>query len=283
MKIINNFYVLFCIFVFCVGVIESKEKYVAPSESELLFRDGFIPYERRENCIQKSKYKVDYDKNDVRKHFAKWNKHNTGTYVYIFEEMGKEGRILFVKNGEIQKSILVNCEREFHGFPFGLYRCKYKLKNVRNKEKSKKYFTYRGLNKSHYLINERFLSVLERDISEKNYCIHPEWQLTYNKKYGYISSLIEKKPNCRCMPIPLKYNRYFYYGLMILPQNIQFTDDIMRIILNKYDKARECEKVLNSKKVATNDNNLTLLEKAVGKEKLECLDKYLVWDKNGTK
>ena len=30
-------------------------------------------------------------------------------------------------------------------------------------------------------------------------------------------------------------------------------------------------------------NNLTILERRVGKEKLECLDKYLVWDENELK
>jgi len=258
----------------------TNENYIPPIKIEIW--DGYIPLDRRKDCIQNSKYSVTYDKNHVKKQYDKWNKLNTGTYVYIYNDMGQNGRILFVKNGEVQKSIRENCRQEHRGFQLGPYTCKYQLRNMVNKDRTEKSFIARRQNKIQYMIDERFKSALKRDLSEKKYCIQTEWRLTYNEKYGYISSLETEKPNCRCTPKPLKYNNYFYYGLLMLPKNTQFTDDVVKKILNKYDKAWECERLILSY-YKRDKSKLTILERRVGREKLECLDKYLVWDENEPK
>jgi hypothetical protein len=59
-KIIKNIFISIYIMVFCISLGEANANYVPPTKGEIW--DGFIPYDRRENCIQNSKYRVLYDK-----------------------------------------------------------------------------------------------------------------------------------------------------------------------------------------------------------------------------
>jgi len=246
---------------------------------------------------QKNKKKIDYvplkinfNKNEVQEVYERWQKYNTGTYVYIsmptFADTFKA--IHFVQKNAIIKYVKINNLNDIN------------IQDTNNLQVSKEnIFSLVSTDSEDYLIDNIFKKALKKLAKVSKYdCF--EYSLMFNKNYNYIAALtlgkvqkydyISKRKyfvpcKSRLKPLVIGKNgmNQYIYGLMMLPNNTQFTDDTMRIILNKYKQAWECEKKLLAAKRINNEQNLTMLEKAVGKEKLQCLDKYLVWDENVSK
>jgi len=257
---------------------ESKISYSFSSEI-----DRYIPKKVQTN--KKRMCTIDFDINEhldeklVNVQQEKWNKLNTGTYTYLYNN----SILLFVENNKVKKSLVLHSHKVIDEFI---------TKLIQNRNQTKKYLMkklrfYNLLSSiDDYLIDRRFITVMHGNWHTKCYCNRYEIQIEYSGKYGHITSLVEIKPK-KCI-----YERHnihdfpsqrYSYGLLMLSKETKYTDKVVEKILNKYEKAWKCEKKLLASKKTNNEQNLTLLEKAVGKEKLECLDKYLVWDENESK
>ena len=146
---------------------------------------------------------------------------------------------------------------------------------------------FRGFD--YYLIDSRFKELSIKPENLKHYDCRM-LDVSYSKKNNYIAAIEFKRihniVNCKARPRPTDTANEWHiysYGLLMLPKETEYTDKVIQKILNKYKQAWKCEKKLLTSKKANNEQKLTLLEKTVGKEKLECLDKYLVWDENASK
>jgi hypothetical protein len=246
--------------------------------------NAYSDYVQTNKIKDKDEYqnvKLNFDLEQLGQQYEKWKKINTGTYTYICRPNTFFGRnieaILFVKNNIIVKRIVLPHDSSKK---FPLYKTLH-LVDSRDNEFTKTR-RYRAILRGHLNchIDKVFVDILGNFFNSSQY-VNFEVDLKYNTKYSFISNLSVKRiPNTRYLSSHSHSWSVNLYGMLMLPKNTQFTDDIVQKILNQYKQAWECEKKLLASKKINNEQNLTMLEKAVGKEKLECLDEYLVWDKN---
>lgn len=242
--------------------------------------DRYIPKKVQVN--KKRVCTIDFDINEhldkklVKVQQEKWNKRNTGTYTYLYNN----SILLFIEDNKVKKSLLLHSHKVIDRFV---------TKLIQDRNQTKRYLMkklrfYNLLSSiDDYLIDRRFITVLHDSWHTECYCDRYELQMEYNGKYGHMVSLVETKSK-RCIYERRSIHDFpsqrYSYGLLMLPKETEYTDIILNKILNKYKQAWKCASEKLQHKITKNDTNLTMLEKAVGKEKLECLDKYLVWDEN---
>lgn len=226
--------------------------------------------------------KMNFNTNEINMVHAKWQKYNTGTYVYvrssfIFQNLGV---VIFVYQNKVFGYALFSKSRN---------REPYKLYTGIDFKKTflKRHGIFRPESLNSYLIDYRFkdLSIILNNSSPYHYCYTLD--VSYSKKKNYIAVIelkeIRNTTTCKLVPIvrDIKRGMYVYsYGLLMLPKETNYTDKVVENILKKYKQAMECEQRLLDAKKTKKIQNLTLLEKAVGKEKIECMDRYLAWDRN---
>ena len=259
----------------CMYQIYAESKNLYPFS----FINSYMPQQVQKN--RKRECTIDFDINqqlnieNIKRHQRQWNKHNTGTYVYVYNNF----LLLFIENDKVKKSLILSYDKNDI----------FSIKLVKNATQTKQYLMkkLRFNNLFHrldnYILNKRFIDAKNDNWHTQCYCNRYVLHLEYDKKYGFITSFMETKPK-KCIyernTIHDFPSKRFSYGLLMLPKETEYTDKVVKKILNKYKQAWECEKKLLASKKTNNEQNLTMLEKAVGKEKLECLNKYLVWDEN---
>ena len=251
----------------------SQEKKIQTSEYE----------KEKKEIIDYVPLKINFDKNEMNKVHTRWKKYNTGTYVYVCNSTTLrnleiiifcyEDKVVgYVKFAEIQN------------------RKSHKIYTDINSEKTiltrNNRFFRSAYNLDYYLIDSRFKELSIKPENLKHYDCRI-LDVSYSKKNNYIATIEFKKiRNCKARPRPTDTANEWYiysYGLLMLPKGTVYTEKVIQNILDRYKQAWECEKRLLASKKTNDEQNLTLLEKAVGKEKLECLDRYLVWDENVSK
>ncbi len=242
-------------------------KFIPPEINKI---DSVVQKKPTDSKIDYAKYTINTEK--LWKQYDKWNAVNTGTYTYLCKTNTNGGiyRLLFIKNKKILKSLKILRKRK-PNFDIQYIDNSNKTVNILTKRKK---FYYNAKDIDFYLLSKRFYQLSNGLSKEYNYF---DVDIEYSKKYNYIShmnvthrELIEYATDIS----PIIINSY---GLLMLPKDIEFTEDIVKKIFKKYRQAWECENQMLKSNKLQSDNNLTLLEKAVGKERLECLDKYLVW------
>ena len=238
--------------------------------------------------------KVNFDKIEVIKVYAKWKKYNTGTYVCIAKSTFTDDdyAIHFIKNNTIVKYLALEDPK---------YISRFNVKDIDTLALKKDVFDTPVIpNSSYCIIDNIFKKALEDLPNSPEYdCL--EYNLQFDKNNRYIRVLklgrVEKVDTIHhrkyYVPCKRRVQPLIFYGkkevlihidgLMMLPRGTKYTNQVIEKILTKYKQAMECKKRLLDSKKTNDEQNLTLLEKAVGKEKLECLDRYLVWDENGSK
>ena len=204
------------------------------------------------------------------------------TYTYICKTYPGGKRLIFIRDNHVIQSIPTGAEDLFDRTPT------IDIKNIDDYNTTKEAVT-RKLRGSYwvesidiYLLSERFNFLRNFRYETVNF----REAIEVNKKYGYLSviSLTRNKDNFQGTRLDKFTHKSIYsYGLLLLPKDIQYTKEVIKKILQKYEQAWKCTGKKLQYKAPKNNTNLTLLEKAVGKEKLECLDKYLVWDENVSK
>jgi len=245
--------------------------------------DKYIPKKVQTNkkkvCTIDFNINEHLDKKLVSIQQKKWNKLNTGTYTYLYNN----SILLFVKNNKVKKSLVFHSHKDINRFAIKLIQDRNQTKKYLMK-KLRFYNLLSGIDD--YLIDKRFITVLDDNWYTECYCNRYELQIEYNSKYGYITSLVEIKPK-KCIYERRSIHDFpsqrYSYGLLMLSKEIEYTDIVLNKILNKYKQAWKCTGEKLQHKDTRNDSSETMLEKAVGKEKLECLDKYLMWDENESK
>jgi len=236
--------------------------------------------------------KINFDKNEVKKVYEKWKKDNTGTYVCIgkptFTNASKA--MHFIKNNSIVKYVELGNLK---------YKTNADVQDINNVKMKEDIFNIPAIPKSSYCLIDNIFKKALVDLPKSSEYDCLEYDLIFDTNYNYITALrlgrvqkvdyINKRKYfvpCERRPKPLHSDKGFFvhiYGLMMLPKETKYTDRVVEKILSKYEQAWECEKKLLASKKIKSEQNLTMLEKAVGKEKLECLDKYLIWDENVSK
>ena len=211
--------------------------------------------------------------------YESWQKLNTGTYVYLCKAHGHIDELIFVHANHIVKSMnLANINKNNI----------FTLKKVEEISKSKdrllerRCFRYIVSSLDEYLLQGKY-DIVSRLSSTSNAHSKFNFFLEYDKKFYYLSVINITHAKHIIYQTDVSTVMIYSYGLLMLPKETKYTDKVVEKILNKYKQAWKCEKKLLTSKKTNNEQNLTLLEKAVGKEKLECLDKYLVWDENVSK
>lgn len=228
-------------------------------------------------------YDVHYEFNEslLNKQYQKWKKYDTGRYVYILDGNATsyplsrlKRKLVFVADHSLEWSVdLRDIEEGKEHVPKHSYR----IKQIKSKKLHCGMFL-QSQKFSNQLFSLDYMFPTVRQLSRRHTCKKIKFTYEFDPLYGYVT--FEEK---KCMGIPNDNTTVNYvYGVLLLPENETYTDKVMHKILNKYKKAFECAKRMERRKAKT-DTNLTKLEKAVGKEKLECLNRYLVWDKNGSK
>jgi len=228
--------------------------------------------------------KLNFELDQLNQEYKIWKKINTGTYTYICQPNTFFGRntkaILFVKNNVIVQRVILPSHRSED---FTLYQTLHLV--VDGKEnKFLKNRRDRAILRAHLNCNidEMFNDILSGYFEKSRYD-NFEIYVKYDTNYSFISTLIVKKiPNKKYYSKHSRSWSRYLSSMLMLPKNTQFTDDIVKRILNKYKQTWECEKKLLAARKINNGQNLTMIEKEEEK-KLECLDKYLVWDENETK
>ena len=228
-------------------------------------------------------YDVHYEFNEslLNKQYQKWKKYDTGRYVYILDGNATnyplsrlKRKLVFVADHSLEWSVDLGDIEEGKEH---IQKHSYHIKQIKSKKllcgmflQSQKF--------SNQLFSLDYMFPTVRQLSRRHTCKKIKFEYEFDPLYGYIT--FEEK---KCMGIPNYHTTVNYvYGLLLLPENEAYTDKVMHKILDKYKKAFECAKRIEWRKVKT-DTNLTRLEQAVGKERLECLDRYLVWDENASK
>ena len=217
----------------------------------------------------------------VNKLYEQWKRYDTGRYVYILDGnvanyplSRLKRKLVFVADHSLEWSVDL---RDIEEGKEHIQKHSYRIKHTKREQfycglssQSEKFFN------DAFSLDNRFPTI--QRLSRKSRCENKKLEYEYDPIYGYIT--FEEK---KCMGIPNYHTTVNYvYGLLLLPENEAYTDKVMHKILDKYKKAFECAKRMEERKAKT-DTNLTKLEKAVGKAKLECLDRYLVWDENASK
>ena len=204
------------------------------------------------------------------------------TYTYMFDTKIGGKRLIFIKNNHVIQSIPSEAEDVFDKTPI------LKIKNIEDYNTTQEAVTIKG--RGFYWVKSIDICLLsERFNFLRNFrkeTVDVEEVIEVNEKYGYLSviGLTRKKYNSqRIILYKFTHKSIYSYGLLLLPNNIEYTQKVTKKILHKYEQAWKCTGQKLHSTSAKKNTNLTLLEKAVGKEKLECLDKYLVWDENESK
>ena len=224
--------------------------------------------------IEEKVLKLDTQK--LWRQYENWKKLNTGTYVYLCKAHGHIDELIFVYANHIVKSMnIANIEKKNI----------FTLKKVEEISKSKdrllrrKRFRYIVSGLHEYLLQGKYDLLSGLSSVYKNF----NFFLEYDKKFHYLSAVNVTHGENIVYPTDISPIIIYSYGLLMLPKETKYTDKVVEKILSKYEQAWECEKKLLTSKKIKSEQNLTMLEKAVGKEKLECLDKYLIWDENEQK
>lgn len=224
----------------------------------------------------------EFNENISRMQYDKWKKYNTGRYVYILDGNNTsyqlhelKNKLIFISYNSLELSI-------------DLFDIGDKRDNIKNHYYPTKYTEGKKMRcgtslRKRELFNESlaldYRFPIKRHLSKSHLCKKIKLEHEYDVKYGYLNFEEEQ-----CMGVPNFNTKVNYaYGLLLLPENEKYTDMVINKILDKYKKAFECEHKMKQIKKEQNYSNLAMLEKAVGKETLECLDKYLVWDENESK
>jgi hypothetical protein len=223
----------------------------------------------------------EFNKNILRKQYTKWEKHNTGRYIYILDGNNTSSQLY-----ELKKKIIFVSYDSLE-WSIDLHDIGDKRDNIKNHYYPTKYTKNKNMRCGTSLLKRKLFNEslaldyrfpIKRHLRKSHLCKKIKLKHEYDVKYGYVSFEEEQ-----CIGTPNLNTRVNYaYGLLLLPKNEKYTDKVINKILDKYKKAFECERKMKQFKKEQNYSNLTMLEKAVGKEKLECLDKYLVWDENET-
>ena len=203
--------------------------------------------------------------------------HTPKTYVYVCDVFPARKCLIFIKNNQVVQSIPIEKNRELFSTNINLM-----LKDIEDYYATRKRLTqkFRGKyvirNISIYLMKGKVDFLQDFSNSHHNF----KFYIEFNKQYGYISTLELNRPIEGRMTPDLFYGMSMYsYGLLTLPKETKYTDKVVQKILDKYNKAWECEDEKPQKKSTKNDTNL---ERIVGREKLKCLEN-LVWDENVSK
>jgi len=201
------------------------------------------------------------------------------TYVYICKTYPGGKRLIFIKDNHVIQSIPSREEDLFDKTPI------MHIKDIEDHNTTKEAVT-RKIRGSYWVKSMDICLLSERFNFLRNFrheTVNAKEVIEVNEKYGYLSviGLTRNKDNFEGTRLyKFTHKSIYSYGLLLLPNDIQYTKKVTEKILNKYKQAWKCvDKKLHSK-AKKNDTNLTLLEKAVGREKLECLDKYLMWNEN---
>ena len=226
-------------------------------------RDSVCPYPYGKNKI-----------NNIRK---EWQKVNTGTYVYVYKlPYYQIESIIYIMNNKIVGYTKLSDVETNEVFESSMYH--------RDLSYLTKDFQYKDIN--FYLIKQRFDDAIDA-------CRCFVSNVEINKKYPYIEAIEEVIPNPqKCVIKPRRgprgimgpgHENSYSYGLMMLPKDTKFTQDNVRKVISKYKSALHCEKDMLKKVKPYDNTKLTILEKAIGKERVDCFGKCTLWDKNGTK
>jgi hypothetical protein len=237
------------------------------------------------NCVQANNFSCKISENfeyiDIDKLEKKCKRFIPKTYVYICKTYPGGKRLIFIKDNHVIQSIPSKAEDLFDKTPI-VY-----IKDIEDHNTTKEAVT-RNIRGSYWSKSIDICLLSERFNFLRNFryeTVNVKEAIEINEKYGYLSviSLTRNKDNFQGTRLyKFTHKSIYSYGLLLLPNDIQYTQKVTEKILHKYEQAWKCAgQKLHNKSVKKN-TNLTMLETAVGKEKLECLDKYLVWDENET-
>ncbi len=232
----------------------------------------------KEKNIDYIPLKINFDKKEIQKAYERWKKYNTGTYVFVCYKhvsIGNFSVLQFVKNNKIARIMKLSDDNSF----FNITDSVMNIKELKKRTQSRKQRKILALFLDCYI--DRLFDIVLNGYFEKGYYGNFKMDLEFNRQYNYISELnVKKIPN----KIYFSKHSHSYHirteKLLMLPKDTEYTQDVIAKIVRLYDKANRCEKEALASDKTDRDENLTALEKAVGKAKLECLDKYLVWDEN---
>jgi hypothetical protein len=239
--------------------------------------------EKNKKKIDYVPLKINFNKNEVKEVYEKWQKYNTGTYVYVSDSttLRDSKFLIYVKKNRVV-GYTPYLATSLKSNMISTMNLKHNMLTRNNR------FFLSAKNTEFYLIDKRFEKALKNFKNIEFYDCRI-LNLAFDKSKMYISllGLMSLNPymcNSRLRPKDVANSWYVHsYGLLMLPKETEYTEDLVQKTLNKYKQAWECEKKLLASKRINNEQKLTLLEKKVGKKKLECLEKYLVWDKNESK
>jgi len=245
-----------------ISIYATNIKYIFPNPCDNLFSSGGGDFDkkRKQECEEgrrkaaksqeewKKKLftplKINFTKNDIKKVYDKWGKFNTGTYVYVCRSSTIRGGdvIFFIKNNYVVKYAVL---------PYSIKKA-FKVKVMKaDSVESKDTVLYRrratrwAKDINFYLIDNRF----EKALSDLN---NPEWydcyefNINFDTEFPYISTLwlkeVGKYPQCKSRPARLHTHGWSIssYGLMMLPKETEFTNNLVNDILKKYEHVWEC-------------------------------------------
>ena len=226
-----------------------------------------------------SNVQYEFNKTILDRQYKKWQKLNTGNYVYILESNSSSyqlkkfnKKIIFIENNSLKVSIDLNdiknkktdIKKEFY----------YLKREHSNKKHCGTQFQWQKHFYNSLSLDYRFPKV--RGLKKSNICKNVKLEYEFDIKYGYIDY-----EEIKCMGVPNSKSTVSYiYGFMMLPKDITYTNELIDDIINKYKIVFEC---INKHSKKQKYSNMTKLEKAVGKDTLKCFNKYLIWDKNDKK
>jgi len=189
-----------------------------------------------------------FDKEEVKKVYKRWKAFNTGTYVYICKsDTIKGGKALFfIKNNNIVKfTILPKSIKN----DFDIKMLEANTLEAKSILMYKQPSSFNTDSINVYLIDNWFKRALSNFEKLSWYDCH-SFSAVFNTKYPYISSLkLEKKHipaysfSCKSRPRPDDITHIlniYSYGLIMLPQETKYTNNIVKEVLKKYEKFWKC-------------------------------------------
>ena len=256
--------------------------YLKNSINSLFFYMVFLGmtcnYSQANNSSDTSNYIISGKVKDINiSNIKKRLKHNMPkTYVYVCDVFPARKRLIFIKNNQVIQSIPIEKNRELFSTNINLM-----LKDIEDYYATRKRLTqkFRGKygikNINIYLMEGKVYFIQDFSNSHHNF----KFYIEFDKQYGYVSILQLNRPIEGRKTPDLFYGMSMYsYGLLALPKETNYTDKVVEKILDKYNKAWECEDEKPQEESTKNNTNLTKLERIVGREKLKCLEN-LVWEK----
>ena len=225
---------------------------------------------------QKEDKVLELDTQKLWSEYEKWKKLNISTYVYVCKANNNVYELIFVSDNHFVKSMNI---RDIENENIFTLKKVEEIHNSQDRLLKRRRFRFNISNLHYYLLYGKYDLLNGLSSVYKNF----NFFLEYDKKFHYLSTINVIHGENIAYPKDISPIVIYSYGLFLLPKETEYTDDVVKKILNKYEEAWECEKKLLAFEKINNEHNLTLLEKAVGKEKLECLDRYLAWDENGLK